>query len=40
MPDQEQLVHRAIVEIEAQAAPGAEAPPEPLSEGPVRTGAT
>jgi F-type H+-transporting ATPase subunit b len=40
LSDQEQLVQRAIVEIEAQAASGEEAPPGPLVEGAVRTGAT
>jgi F-type H+-transporting ATPase subunit b len=40
LPDQEQLVQMAIVDIEAQAASGEAAPPGPLTEGPVRTGAT
>jgi F-type H+-transporting ATPase subunit b len=38
--DQETLVQRAIDEIERQAASGEEAPPGPLTEGPVKTGAT
>jgi F-type H+-transporting ATPase subunit b len=40
VPDQEQLVQRAIVDLEAQAAAGQQTPAGPLSEGPVRTGAT
>jgi F-type H+-transporting ATPase subunit b len=40
LDDQEQLVQRAIGEIERQAATGEAAPPGPLEEGPVKTGAT
>ena len=45
VPDHEQLVQRAIVDLEAQAASVEQAPAGPLSEGPVpegsvRTGAT
>jgi F-type H+-transporting ATPase subunit b len=40
LSDQEQLVQRAIVDIEAQAASGEQALLGPVSEGPVRTGAT
>ena len=38
--DQEQLVQQAIDEIDRQAASGEQARPGPLSEGPVKTGAT
>jgi F-type H+-transporting ATPase subunit b len=40
LSDQEQLVQRAIVEIEAQAASSEQALLGPVSQGPVRTGAT
>ncbi len=40
LSDQDQLVQRAIVEIERQGEPADDAPPGTLSEGPVKTGAT
>lgn len=40
LADQEQLVQRAIADVDRQSAVGAAAPSSPLSEGPVKTGAT